>query len=132
MNLKNIFLALLFLLPVSLFSQNNNHLKTKAIIKNIETKRSGRTIKEIATVNFITLKGDSITTIVELERLPFLGSFKSVGDEITINYDVENPAIARTNIGNFLSEYGMYILIALGIVFSLRTYIKARNKSYNN
>ncbi len=132
MNLRNnILLLFFFLLSVSLFSQESEYLETKAVIKNIEKKRSGKTVKEIATVEFTTAKGDNITTVVELERFPFLGSFKSIGDEITINYAIDNPAIASTNVGSFISKYGMYILIILGIIFSIRAYIKAKNKSYN-
>lgn len=131
MRMKSIFLALLFLLPFSLFSQQVEYIETKGIIKNIEKKRSGKTIKEIATVSFTTQQGDTIETVVELERLPFLGSFKSVGDGLTINYNKENPALAKTNVGNFISKYGMYILIALGIIYSAKTYIRARKKQSN-
>lgn len=131
MSMKSIFLALLFLLPFSILSQQGEYLKANGIIKNIEKKRSGKRIKEMATVSFTTQQGDTIETIVELGRLPFLGSFKSVGDVITINYNKENPALAETNVGSFISKYGMYILIVLGIIFSARTYIKARKKQYN-
>lgn len=131
MSIKSVFLILLFLLPFSFFSQQGEYLKANGVIKNIEKKRSGKKIREIATVSFTTQKGDTIETIVELERFPFLGSFKSVGDKITINYNKENPALAETNVGNFISKYGMYILIILGIIFSARTYIKARKKQSN-
>lgn len=131
MNMKSIFLVLVLLLPISIFSQQGEYLKANGIIKNIEMKRSGRTIKELATVTFTTQEGSDIETIVELYRIPFLGSFKTVGDEITINYNKENPALITTNAGNFITKYGMYILIILGIIVSARTYIKARKKQYN-
>ncbi len=130
MNFRNIILVIFVLFALNLSAQENKYLETKAVIKSIETKRSGKTSKDIATVSFVTQKGDSIETVVELLRVPFLGSFKNVNDEITINYNVENPALAETNTGSFISKYGMYILIFLGIVLSLRTYIKARKKSY--
>jgi len=128
--MKSIFLTLLFLSSFSVFSQQGEYRKANGIIKKIEKKRSGKTMKEMATVSFTTQQGDTIETIVELERLPFLGSFKSVGDEITINYNKENPALAKTDVGNFISKYGMYILIILGIIFSAGTYIKARKKQF--
>lgn len=131
MSMKSIFLALLFFLPFNVFSQQVEYLKTNGVIKSIEKKRSGKMIKELATVSFVTQQGDTIETIVELERFPFLGSFKSVGDEIAINYNKENPALAETNVGNFISKYGMYILIILGIIFSAGTYINARKKQSN-
>ncbi len=133
MNLKSIFFMTMFLLPFILLAQQNptedNMISTKAVIKNIEKKSSGKKAKEIATVVFTTKKGDTIETMVELARIPFLGSFKSVGDEITVNYSEQNPALARTNTGQFLEKYGMYILIALGVILSVGTYIKAVKKS---
>lgn len=130
MKLKNLCLVFMFVLPFGLFAQSGETIKAKAIIKNIEKKRSSRSVKELALVGFVTQKGDSIETYVELTRFPIIGSLKSIGDKITINYEVENPAIVRTNTGNFLSKYGMYILIVLGVVFSLRTYLKARKEPY--
>ncbi len=125
--LKKILLVLL-LLPLGLSAQQSQTIKTKAIIKKIETKRSSRTTRNIATVSFVTEEGDSIETYLELFRVPFLGSFKSVGDEVTVNYQVENPAIAKTDAGNFASKYGMYILILLGAVFFVINYMKATKK----
>ncbi len=131
MNFRNIILGILLLFTFNLSAQENKYLETKAVIKSIETKRSGKTLKDIATVSFVTQKGDSIETVVELLRIPFLGSFKNVNDEITVSYNVENPALVETNFGSFLSKYGMYILMFLGVVFSLRAYLKARKQSYN-
>lgn len=131
MNTKTILLAILFLLPFVASSQQTDqeYIKATAVIKKIEKKRSGRGVKEIATVAFATQKGDSIKTTVELGRIPFLGSFKSAGDKITINYNKKTPALAETNMGNFLSKYGMYILILLGVLYSAKDYIKARKKN---
>ncbi len=132
MSLKSIFLVALFLIPFSLLAEKgeNEYVDAKAVIKSIEKKRSGRKAVEIATVSFTTKDGKDIETVVELARIPFLGSFKSVGDEITINYNVQNPALVETNTGRFLSKYGMYILIILGIVLSVSTYMKAVKKSH--
>ncbi len=130
MKLKSIFLSILFLLPLGVFAQENEgqYVETKAVIKSIEKKRAGRKTKEFAIVSFTTEDGKSIETMVELMRVPFLGSFKSAGDEITVNYNVANPALAQTNSGHFLSKYGMYILILLGIVFFVMNYMKAIKK----
>lgn len=98
-----------------------------AVIKSIE-KKGGKQVREIATVAFATADGDSIETYVELPRIPFLGSFKSAGDEIKVNYQRENPALVETDSGKFLSQYGMYILIALGTIFSISSILKARKK----
>ncbi len=130
MKFKSFFLIVLFLVPFCLFAQQSEsqYLSAKAVIKNIEKKTSGGKTKEIATVSFTTMDGKDIETVVELFRVPFLGSFKSIGDEITVNYSVANPALVETDTGHFLSKYGMYILIVLGVVFSLVQYMKARKK----
>ncbi|NJM80423.1 MAG: hypothetical protein HC854_13890 [Flavobacterium sp.] len=93
--MKSIIFIITFLLSFSIFSQEEEYVSAKGIIKNIEMKRSGRTVKEIAKVTFSTEQGETIETYVELERVPFLGSFKSVGDEITINYNKKNPAMRK-------------------------------------
>lgn len=118
-------MLLLFLFSFNFSSDKDAYLKTTAEIKKIEIKRSGRVIKEIATVSFTTQIGKKIETVVELVRIPYFGSFKSVGDKITINYNKETPALVTTNIGGFIQKYGMYILIVLGIFFSVRSYKKA-------
>ena len=129
--MKSLIFIIMFLLSFSVFSQVGEYVSAKGVIKNIELKRSGRTVKEIATVSFSTEQGETIETYVELERIPFLGSFKSVGDEIAINYNKENPAIAQTKTGNFLLKYGMYILVFLGVVISSRRYFKAKKYNYS-
>ncbi len=129
MNFKNIILGILLLFTLTLSAQENLFIETKAVIKSIETKRSGRKSKDIATVSFVTQKGDSIETVVELLRIPFVGNLKNVNDEITIKYNAENPALVETNSGNFISQYGIYILILLGLIFSLSTYLKARKQT---
>ncbi len=125
-----IFTIVLLLMPLVLFAQQSEseYFSTKATIKKIEKKSSGGKVREIATVFYTTKQGQNITTVIELARIPFLGSFKSVGDEITVNYNIANPALVETNTGHFLSKYGMYILIAAGVVFSVMQYMKVRKK----
>lgn len=123
-------LLLLMLLPVNILAQESEEWqKGEGVIKEIERKRSGRNVKEIATIEFKTKEGKEITTYVELVRIPILGSMKSVGDKIIINYDNKNPAIAKTNSGKFISQYGMYILIALGIIFSSKRLLNIRKQN---
>jgi hypothetical protein len=57
---------------------------------------------------------------------------KSVGDTITVNYDKNNPVLLETIFGNFLSSYGMYILILLGIVFSVKPFLDWKKKQQLN
>ncbi len=125
--IKKTIIYVLFLLPYIISSQEiNEWVHTEGVIKNIEIKRSGRKIREIATVEFQKENGDTIETFIELYRIPFLGSFKSKEDNIKVHYDKNNPANAKTNTGKFISEYGLYILIALGILFSAKNILKAR------
>lgn len=126
--IKKIFLFVLFISPYFLVAQESiDWISAEATIKNIETKRSGRKARDMATVEFKQENGEIITTYVELFRIPLIGSLQSVGDQITIYYDKNNPASAKTNSGKFISQYGIYILIGLGIIFSLKNVAKAQS-----
>jgi len=129
MNVKKVLFSLLITLPFCVFSQETEYVEAKAKIEKIERRRTRRYVKEIATVTFNTAEGNQMRTTVELNRLPIIGSMKSVSDEITIKYDKNNPAIAQTILGNLITKYGMYILIVLGIIFSINSYLKAVKKS---
>ena len=91
-------------------------IETQATITAIESNISGRSSKEIATVTFTTESGDSITSQTRLLHIPLLGSFKKVGDTITVLYQKENPYLIKTENESFLQAYGIYIFIALGIL----------------
>ncbi|MDY8136251.1 DUF3592 domain-containing protein [Aquimarina sp. 2201CG5-10] len=124
---SKIIVSILLLLPCILLSQDTTEwVKTEGLIKEIEVKRSGRKTREIATVEFQTENKEVISTYIELFRIPFLGSFKSEGETISVHYDKNNPAIAKTESGKFISQYGLYILIALGIIFSAKNILKAQ------
>ncbi len=96
-------------------------IKTQGVILEINKKHSRKYVKEIATVSYTTNDGLELESYLELVRLPILGSFKSVGDEIEIYYTEDNPAFIETKSSSFIRQYGMYFLIALGVVFSFRT-----------
>ncbi len=130
--LSYIILSLVLLFGhTSLYAQevNDVYIKTKAQIQSIELSRSGRSVKELATIKFTTEAGHDWETIIELERIPFLGSMSSVGDEISIYYNEGNPSIAQTYLGRLLSEYGLYLLILIGAILSIGTYLKALKQS---
>jgi hypothetical protein len=117
--MKSIFFLALILVSTLCFSQEENWVKTEGEITEI-TFHSGRRARETAIVKFKLEDGTEQLGHVELFRVPFLGSFKSVGDTITVNYNSSNPVLLETVFGKFLSNYGMYILIILGIIFSLK------------
>lgn len=119
----NTLLLFLTLLSFSCFSQEVDWIKTEAEITEIIVRRGKRT-RESAMISFNLENGEKQIGSVELFRIPFLGSMKSVGDKITIYYDKDNPAVSKTIMGDFLSKYGMYILIFLGIFFSLKPFFK--------
>jgi hypothetical protein len=122
--MKYLCFTILFLASSYCFSQED-WVETEGQITEI-TKHRGRKTKEIALVKFKLENGEEIVAGVELTRIPFLGSMKSVGDKISINYSRSNPGLVQTTYGNFLFEYGMYILVVLGIIFSLRPILKYR------
>ncbi|WP_442266088.1 hypothetical protein ACSIGC_17690 [Tenacibaculum sp. ZS6-P6] len=115
---KIIYLLCFFFFSVQASSQEE-WMKTTGTIKKIEKKRRGKTI---AIVSFTTEEGKTTETYVELIGLPVIGTFKSTGDIIKIYYDKNNPAIVRDEDGKFLSQYGMIVLIVLGVFFSLKKF----------
>ncbi|MDG1475659.1 MAG: hypothetical protein P8Q14_00795 [Vicingaceae bacterium] len=101
------------------FSQDEDFIKTEGEITEI-TFHQGKRARESAIIKFNLENGTEQLGSVDLFRIPFIGSMKTVGDKITIKYNKNNPALLETVFGNFLSIYGMYILILLGIIFSLK------------
>jgi hypothetical protein len=104
--------------------EKSNFVETSAEITELDLSVSGRRSTLMATVNFTTNEGETITSKVRLLHIPFLGSSKKVGDTITILYDTNNPYVIKNQGDSFLQTYGMYILIALGILFSLYSLLK--------
>ncbi|MFT6922588.1 MAG: hypothetical protein ACJA1C_001594 [Crocinitomicaceae bacterium] len=123
--MKLLCIITLFLSGSYCFSQEPGWVKTEGEITEI-TIHNGRKRKEIALVKFKLENGEELSSSVELVRIPFIGSMKSVGDKISINYNRKNPGLLQTTYGKFLSDYGMYILVVLGIIFSLRPILKYR------
>jgi len=74
-------------------------------------------------VKFNLADGTEQTSIIKLLAIPFVGCINSVGDKITVNYNKENPAISNSILGLFLEKYGMYILVFLGIIFSIKPFL---------
>lgn len=111
------------------FSLETEWVKTEGTITEI-TVHQGKRVRESALIKFSLENGAEQLGSAELFRIPFIGSMKSVGDKITINYDKQNPAIVVTVYGKLLSTYGMYILIILGIIFSIKPFLNYK-KSIN-
>lgn len=125
--MKYLLFFVLFLTSVSSFSQED-WVKTEGTITEI-TIHSGRKTRETAVVKFNLEDGTEQLGSVELFRIPFIGSMKSVGDTVAINYNKKNPVLLETVFGKFLSSYGMYILIFLGIIFSIKPFLTKKEQS---
>jgi hypothetical protein len=123
--MKIIYLFITLLFTSISFSQTAEKIKTEGEITDI-TFHQGKIIRETALVKFNLEDGTEQIGNVELFRIPFVGSMKSVGDNVTITYQKDNPVLLETVIGSFLSTYGMYILIALGLIFSIKQIRNAR------
>jgi len=128
MKLIYLFSFILFI-PVLCLSQEADWGKTEGEITEI-TFHQGKRVRESALVKFYLEDGTEQIGSTDLFRIPFIGSMRSVGDKITINYNKNNPVLLETVFGNFLSTYGMYILIFLGIIFSLKPILNYK-KSIN-
>ena len=125
--MKYLLFFVLFFTSVSSFSQED-WVKTEGTITEI-TIHSGRKTRETAVVKFNLEDGTEQLGSVELFRIPFIGSMKSVGDTVAINYNKKNPVLLETVFGKFLSSYGMYILIFLGIIFSIKPFLTKKAQS---
>jgi hypothetical protein len=125
--MKYLLFFVLFFTSVSSFSQED-WVKTEGTITEI-TIHSGRKTRETAVVKFNLEDGTKQLGSVELFRIPFIGSMKSVGDTVAINYNKKNPILLETVFGKFLSSYGMYILIFLGIIFSIKPFLTKKEQS---
>ncbi|MDH7447573.1 DUF3592 domain-containing protein [Aquimarina sp. 2201CG14-23] len=123
--MRFLLLFVLLLLTVNCFSQGETWVKTEGEITEIN-KHRGRYMRETAIVKFHLENGTEQLGNVELSIIPYVGSTKSVGDTIIINYDRNNPVILKTTLGKLLSSYGMYCLIFLGIIFSIKPFLKQR------
>lgn len=96
-----------------------NWIGTEGTIKELKTHRSGRKKSVSAVVTYTTKEGKTYDGQVRLIPLPILGSLKKEGDKIKVFYDPNQPAAVETATGSFLEKYGMYLLIGLGVLFSL-------------
>jgi len=122
-----LFLALLS--DIS-FSQDVEWIETEGEITEIKISR--RRTRETAIVKFKLQDGTEQFGQAELFRIPFIGSTNAVGDIITVNYDKSNPVILKTGFGKLLTNYGMYVLILLGIIFSIKPLLKHRKNASQN
>ncbi|MGJ8667107.1 MAG: hypothetical protein ACSHW7_12130 [Patiriisocius sp.] len=99
------------------FNSINDEKISKATITSIKTNTSGRTTYDIAEIWFISEKLDTISSKIQLYGLPFVGSFKEVGDTVEISYDPENPYLVKSIERNFLEKYAWHIMIGIALLF---------------
>jgi len=113
---------------VKTVSEKGDWIQTEGEITKITLHR-GKRFRKSATIKFRLENGSKQFGTVDLLRIPFMGSTKSVGDKIKIIYNRNNPVILETLMGNFLSRYGMYILLFFGIIYSIKPFLK-NEKTY--
>ncbi|MDH7446820.1 hypothetical protein [Aquimarina sp. 2201CG14-23] len=93
-----------------------SYIETEAVIKEINFTVRGRRSAATATVAYKTQEGDSLSSVVKLMHIPFIGALDKEGDHITVLYNKETPLLLTTKSTSFLQSYGLYILIVLGII----------------
>jgi len=123
--MKNTLIISLLLFTQFSFSQETDWVKTEGEIVEV-TLHSGKRLRSSAVVKFNLENGTEQFGSTVIFRIPFIGNMKSVGDKVTINYNRSNPVIIETIIGKLISDYGMYILIILGIIFSIKPFLKRK------
>ena len=122
--MNKVLLIVLLLTQLS-FSQKDNWVKTEGKITDI-TLHGGKRLRSSAIIKFNLDNGKEQLGSAELFRIPFIGNMYEIGDEITIHYNSNNPVLLETVVGHMMSRYGMYLLIILGIVFSIKPYLKKK------
>jgi len=123
--MQQLIYILIILFTTQSFSQEEDWIKTEGEITEITFHR-GKKVRESAIVKFNLEDGTEHFGGVDLFRIPFIGSMKSVGDNITIHYNRNNQYVLETVIGKLFSNYGMYALIFLGIIFSIKPFLKRK------
>lgn len=113
-----IFTLLVF--QFSLIAQQNteNWIETDAKILEVHNKIKAKSTRAFATVSFTATDGNQYESQVELLAIPLFGTTKSVGDSVSILYNPETPVLAKSVATGFLEQYGLYLLIGAGILFS--------------
>ena len=123
--MQKLIYILILLFTTQSFSQEEDWVKTEGEITEITVHR-GKKLRSSAIIKFNLENGKEQFGSAELIRIPFIGNWNEVGDKITIHYSSNNPALVQTSIGNIISSYGMYILIILGIIFSIKPFLKRK------
>lgn len=129
--MKYLYLFITLLFSTISDTQDVEKIESEGVITEI-TIHQGKKVRETALVKFKLENGKEQIGTVELYRIPFIGSMKSVGDKLTITYQKNNPVILETVFGKFISTYGMYFLILLGIIFSLKPILKYKKNANSN
>ncbi|MDO7135939.1 DUF3592 domain-containing protein [Algibacter lectus] len=123
-------LVLVVFNTLTIYAQDKiEYLEAQATITALTSKVRARNSTEKASITFVTQGGDTILCSAKLLHIPFLGSFKKVGDQITVNYQKSNPYLVQSTNELFVRTYGLYILIGFGVVISAYRIIKiSKNK----
>ncbi|WP_353937181.1 DUF3592 domain-containing protein [uncultured Zobellia sp.] len=119
-----VLLSALLYWPLSAQNTSENWIETKAKITEIHNNIKARGTRSFATVSYMDEDGNQYKSRVELLAIPFIGTLKSVNDSVTIYYDSANPTLAKSPETSFIQSYGLYLLIGLGILFSLYNFRK--------
>lgn len=125
--MQKLIYILIILFTTQSLSQEEDWVKTEGEITEITVHRIKR-VRESAIIKFYLENGAEQYGTSELFRIPFIGSMKSAGDTITINYNKNNPVLLESVFEKFLTNYGMYVLIILGIIFSIKPFLKRKNE----
>ncbi|MEE9406952.1 MAG: DUF3592 domain-containing protein [Polaribacter sp.] len=123
--MKNILFITLLLVTTFSFSQDTDWVKTEGEVLKI-TQHRGKWLRSSAVIKFNLENGAEQLGTTEILRIPFIGGINSVGDTITIHYNRNNPTLVKTTIGRFISNYGIYVLIILGVILSIKPFLKKK------
>jgi len=109
-------------------SDNIEWVKAEGKVQSVKCQAGRKRRTCTAMVSYKTRTGKSVKAAVSVAKIPFIGPFEKAGDSISVVYNKKNPYMARSEKENFLMSYGLYILIALVVGFSLLNIMKIRKR----
>ncbi|MFD0861152.1 DUF3592 domain-containing protein [Sungkyunkwania multivorans] len=133
--MTNLMRSLYLLLPLLLFGQHasaqnssTDYIETEALIKEINFSIKSRRSSATAKVDYVTREGDSLSSIVKLPHVPFIGTWYDEGDTVTVLYNKQTPQLLKTKGTLFTESYGVYLLVLLGLIVLLYRYMRNRKR----
>lgn len=112
----------------TLFAQNTNSdewINSTGYITEINRNVHARSIRSHAITSYLNQEGDTTTGLLDIT----FNFFVQEGDSIPVYYKKSQPTILYTFLGRVTEDYGLYLLIGIGVIISLFRFVKIRKSA---